>query len=389
MGAGAVMSEGPLVVHIVHRLMLGGLESGLANLISRMPVERYRHAIISLTDATEFRARFDERHVSIFELNKRPGLDLGTHGRLRRLLRQLSPAIVHTRNFASLEYLATAATVGVLGRIHGEHGRDINDLDGTRMKYNLFRRAMQPFVHRFVAVSDDLRQWLTSRVGIDARRVTYIPNGVDTDRFCPRETGQPRPPQPGIGPEHVVIGTVGRMQAVKDQVTLARAFVRLASTVADARSRLRLMMIGDGPLRAEALAILSEAGMADLAWLPGERADIPDLLRAMDIFVLPSLREGMSNTVLEAMASGLPVVATRVGAAVELVRQGTTGALVSPGRPEEMSEAIRTYVMDDRRRLLHGQAGRQRVERDFALQIMVDKYVALYDRTLTTARRPA
>jgi sugar transferase (PEP-CTERM/EpsH1 system associated) len=382
------MSEPALIAHVVHRLSVGGLENGLANLIDRMPRERYRHAIVSLTEASDFRRRFDERDVAIYELHKRPGLEPGVHGRLAALLRRLAPAIVHTRNFATLEYQVTAAAVGVRGRIHGEHGRDVQDLDGTRLKYNLFRWAVQPVVHRFVAVSAELRDWLTGRVGIAERRVRYIANGVDTARFSPRMPGQPSV-VPGAGPEHVVIGTVGRMETVKDQVTLARAFVQLAATVPDGRQRLRLAMVGDGRLRQDALAILREAGLASLAWLPGERGDIPDVLRSLDVFVLPSLREGMSNTVLEAMSCGLPVVATRVGANVELVEDGVTGALVEPGRPRDMADAIGGYALDATRRAEHGRAGRSRIERHYALQTMVDRYTALYDEIWRPAPRPA
>ena len=130
--------------------------------------------------------------------------------------------------------------------------------------------------------------------------------------------------------DSIIIGTVGRMQTVKDQTNLAAAFIELHRMLGDNANRIRLMMIGDGALRAPAQTMLEDAGLGNQIWLPGDRDDIPDLLRAMDIFVLPSRNEGISNTILEAMATGLPIVATDVGGNPELVEAGRTGALVPP-----------------------------------------------------------
>src|SRR5262249_30644882 len=155
--------------------------------------------------------------------------------------------------------------------------------------------------------------------GVQAERVTHIYNGVDAQRFHPR-TG-PRPPvgaMGGVSPETFVVGTVGRMQTVKDQITLVRAFLHLLDSAPELRGRLKLVVVGEGPLRGQSLRLLRAAGAEPLAWLPGERADVPEIMRALDLFVLPSLAEGVSNTILEAMASGLPVVATRVGGNPEL-----------------------------------------------------------------------
>ena len=159
------------------------------------------------------------------------------------------------------------------------------------------------------------------QVGVPPRRITEICNGVDTDRFHPAPGGRARIAGcPFTDPSLWLAGTVGRMQTVKAQTLLARAFIRALQLEPALRERLRLVMVGDGPLRAEAQALLDAAGVGHLAWLPGERSDVPDVMRGLDGFVLPSLAEGISNTILEAMASGLPVIATRGG------RQCGTGA---------------------------------------------------------------
>src|SRR5262245_61601766 len=277
---GSFSSQPPLVAHIVNRFAIGGLEKGLVNVINWMPPERYRHAIICLTDYTDFRKRIRQENVPVIALQKREGELLGIHLRLWRELRQLRPQIVHTRNLPGLEFLLPSLLAGVPGRVHGEHGRDVYDLDGSNYKYNLLRKAVRPLVHCYVTVSTDLANWLVQTVGVPKALVAQVYNGVDIERFYPRQ-GQRK----AIGPEGfaskdaLLVGTVGRMQAVKDQITLVRAFLHLLQNDQNARARIRLVMVGDGPLREEAQRLLATANAAPLAWLPGERADIPEIMR--------------------------------------------------------------------------------------------------------------
>lgn len=378
----------PLIVHVIQRLAVGGLENGLVNLINHMPKDRYRHAIICLRSSTEFKNRIQSKNVAVIELNNTLGHGVGVYLRLARTVRDLKPDIVHTRNLPALEFQLVAALLGVKARIHGEHGRDVYDLDGRSRKYNALRKAMRPFVQHYTVVSRDLREWLIHTVGVDQQCVTQILNGVGTDRFQPRRGPRDLTGPPGfMSHDSVVIGTIGRMEAVKDQMTLVRAFLYLLNADIRARQRLRLLLIGDGSLRAAALELLRSAGAEWLAWLPGEREDVPAMMRALDIFVLPSLREGISNTILEAMASGLPVVATRVGGNPELIVNEVTGTLVPPADPVAMAEAIRTYLLYPQKGTIHGQAGRRRVESCFSMEAMVGGYLKVYDTALSGRSR--
>jgi len=156
-------------------------------------------------------------------------------------------------------------------------------------------------------------------------------------------------------------------------------------------ARLRLVIVGAGPLRAEAQALLAQAGVADYAWLPGARDDVPEIMRGLDCFVLPSLAEGISNTILEAMASGLPVVATDVGGNRELIDHGRTGEIVPAGNVEAMAERIAAYAADPQAARAAGLAGRALVERQFSMQAMCASYLAVYDgqlRAQTGRHRP-
>jgi glycosyltransferase involved in cell wall biosynthesis len=179
------------------------------------------------------------------------------------------------------------------------------------------------------------------------------------------------------------------MQDVKDPLTLARAFVRLMQATPGSEQRLRLVMVGDGPLRERARMLLAEAGVDQYAWLPGERNDVASIMRSFDLFVLPSLAEGISNTILEAMASGLPVLATAVGGSPELVQAGVTGTLVPRDDPESMARAMRAYAESAELCRRHGMEARRTIERRFGMDAMVNAYMAVYDQLLATKTRRA
>jgi sugar transferase (PEP-CTERM/EpsH1 system associated) len=369
----------PLIVHIVFRLDYGGLENGLVNLINRLPWGDFDHAVIALTAASAFRERILRPDVRLFELHKQPGKDPVAYWRLWKLLRQLRPALVHTRNIGTIECAFVALLAGVPVRIHGEHGWHVHDIDGKSSRYRIMRRTFGLCVNRFVAVSKELERWLVDRVGIASGKVVHICNGVDLARFQPQARHSIRGlPDATFPAGSVVAGSVTRFSAIKDPLNLVRAFIVARAALEGSGINLCLLMAGDGPLRQEALLLISQSGLAEFCWLPGSRDDVPELLQSMDIFVLTSLREGISNTVLEAMASRLPVVASATGGNLELVEAGATGDLVPPDNSEALAQVLVSYARDPALRLRHGEAARSRAERLFSLQGMVDRYRAMY-----------
>ncbi len=381
-------AQPPLVMHLVHRFDTGGLENGIVNLINHMPEGAYRHAVVAMTEAEpNFVQRIRRPDVAVHALHKPQGHGARVYPGLARLIRALRPSVLHSRNLGTLECQVVGWWTGVPVRIHGEHGRDVGDLDGSNRKHQWLRRAYRPFVQRYVALSGDLGDYLQQRVGVPAARIARIYNGVDISRFQPAgATRVPLAGSPFNAPGLFVAGTVGRMQPVKAQTLLAEAFIEALRRAPALAARLRLVMIGDGPLRAQAQAMLDQAGLAHLAWLPGERRDVPDVMRHLDCFVLPSLAEGISNTILEAMASGLPVVATAVGGNGDLVQQGVTGELVPSADPAALAAALAALADAPDRAAAWGRAGRQRVEQVFSLDAMVAAYRALYDDMLARRR---
>lgn len=370
------------IVHIVHRFDTGGMENGMVNLFNTLPPQRYRHTVVALTDYSDFRHRITAQPVEFHALHRAPGHGLGWMLRLWALLRRLKPDLVHTRNLAAMEAQFVVAAAGIRATVHGEHGRDIFDLYGQNRKYNLLRRAARPFVSNYIAVSRDLEAWLRSTVGVPPRKLHQIYNGVDSVKFHPRAGVRPE----SAHPDSIVFGSVGRMVGVKDYPTLTRAFIRLVREQPERAMRARLAIIGEGPARAECQALLQQADLAHLAWMPGERHDIDAIMHMFDVFVLPSKNEGISNTLLEALASGLPVVATAVGGNVELVTDGVNGTLVPAGDEVGMAQALLAYLDDPARIAEHGGNARRHAEQHFSIAAMAEAYARVYDQTLGRGR---
>ena len=359
---------------------MGGMENNLVNLINRMPPARFRHAIACVEDFSDFRSRLTKADVEVVALHRsRIGVQK-LRLELFRLCRRLRPAIVHSRNRSGLDALLPARLAGVRYCVHGEHGWDVDDLRGEKWKLIWLRRIHSPLVSRYITVSKDLERYLTRRVGIAARRVTQIYNGVDTERFSPAVEKPAGLLSASLaGSDLVVIGTVGRIQAVKDQATLLRAFAALVAARPDSKPRLRLAVVGDGPLLGELRGLAQTLGIAELTWLPGALGNVPDVLRLLDVFVLPSLSEGISNTILEAMASRLPVLATARGGNVELIEEGQNGRLFEPGDVASLARMLGEYLANPELRRAHAKIARRRAVERFSLDAMVTSYQAVYE----------
>lgn len=369
------MTSSRHVVHLLYRFAAGGLENVIVQLINGLPHDRFRHTIIALTAADPaFFARIERRNVEVIQLHKPPGQSVWLYPTMYRLLRRLRPDVLHSCNLAALEFQPIAWAAGVPCRVHAEHGWDVADPDGRNPRYRLVRKSCRHFVHHFIAVSEQLRAYLADVISIPATRLHLIPNGVDTERFRPARAGDSSPQDfPFQHPDHWVIGTVGRLEPIKNQPLLADAFVRLVKSNPPGAQRLRLAIVGDGPLMTAVRERVCAAGLESRLWLPGARADIPDILRAMDCFVLPSLAEGTSCTLQEAMATALPIVVTDVGGNTDLLERGKYGRLVPSGDVDAMAQAIGD--------VLAGRGGNQeartRVDECYGLPVVLRRYETL------------
>ncbi len=373
------MPETPVhVVHVIHQLATGGMENGLVNLINRMDPAAVRHSILCMTNSTDFQKRITRENVAIAQMGKREqGNDFSAQRRAFSQLRAWKPDVVHTRNLTGLDAVMPAFLARVPARIHGEHGRDMTDPDGTNKKFILLKKLHAPFIHHWSAVSQDLTTSLIEKVGIPAARISHICNGVDLSRFERLNTR--RDIEGFSAPEQIVFGTVGRLQDVKEQWLLIEA-ISLLPQLSHNAGNARVVIVGDGPMRVRLEKEIVARNLTGKVLLAGAQNNVPTWLQSLDVFCLPSRAEGISNTILEAMASGLPVIATRVGGNPELVIDQATGLLIPHSDARALAGAMAAHLDDQALRQRYAQAAYARAHQEFSIDTMVSRYTELYLR---------
>ena len=376
----ALLSRKPThIVHIVYSFATGGLENGVVNIINRLSEEEYHHTIVCITSHdSDFFTRITANNTKIVDLEKPPGNGVAWLFKCWKLLRQLKPDICHSRNLNALEAQLPAFLAGVPYRIHGEHGWDVNDLGGSNKKYQLLRRFFKPFIHQYVALSQEAVIYLTDKVNINAVNIHRICNGVDVEKFQPNKN-RTRLPENFANNDSLVFGTVGRLAQVKNQTLLVSAFISLWQQQSQLQDKLRLVIIGDGILLPRLKKMVTSAKIDHAVWFAGNRSDVALLMQQLDVFVLPSLAEGISNTLLEAMASGLPYIATNVGGNADLVLpQHAQSHIVSVDNESELVKAMSQYINSPERLVNDSELVRTHCQKNFSLTVMVNKYNQLY-----------
>jgi len=360
------------ILHVLHSFSAGGLENGIVNIINRSP-EHFVHELCLLSTAGEFIDRLT-RPVIVHEMNKKSGNSLRLVLQLHELFRKRKADIIHTRNWSAFDGVLAACLMPKPALIHSEHGRDMSDLDGNVYRRNLTRRLLAFRPRKFVAVSKDLYAWLKDRVHIPISKLTFIPNGVDSERFSPGREFELRK-ELGIGDGEFVVGAIGRLDPVKNHHGLIRAIQQLQKN----GHPVRLVIVGDGPLRREIESFAQASLVAPKALMLGYRPDVERLYRIFDVFVLNSFGEGMSNTVLEAMASGLPIVCTAVGGNAELFPNPQTGTLIGPGQDGALAKALHRYLTSTHERRIYTASARHFAVENFSIRKMINEYTNLYE----------
>jgi sugar transferase (PEP-CTERM/EpsH1 system associated) len=371
------------VLHVVNRLATGGTEHVVLQLIGGLDGEAFEHRIAALRG----------RDPALDQVPL-PGGELLLAGdessrfqfplfRLARLMRAWRPHVVHSRNWGTIEAIPAARLAGVPVAIHSEHGYELDMLAGLPARRRLFRRATYGMADAVFAVTRELRDYHARQAWMHPDRIGVIYNGVDTQRFAPRPEDRIRVREGlGVPAGRFVIGTVGRMVPIKDHPTLLRAAEILVRGGAD----MHLLLVGAGPeLERNQQLVKESAVLADRVTFTGASGDVPNLLQSMDVFVLPSISEGMSNTLLEAMATGLPVIASAVGGTPEIVEEDRSGSLFRPGDAETLAARLKQLAGNEEFRRERGMTARRRAEERFSLKRMLEDYSQLY-RTLATRR---
>jgi sugar transferase (PEP-CTERM/EpsH1 system associated) len=363
-------------MHVVNMLSLAGMEHGVIKQVNRLDPTRFAPTICCLGfQREESRSVLDAR-IPVHELRKSSGRDLGVIWRLAALMRRERVDVVHSHNWQTFFYSVTAAALaGIPLRVHGHHGREAAAAPARQVRLS---RRLARCVSRLVAVSGDLGRQVIEEWGVPPERVSVIPNGVDLASFAHPGPVAAAREKLGLAPEHRVIITVGGLRPVKDFPTLIRAFARAHAQRPDAR----LVIVGGergGGSQAELEALAGSLGVGSAVFFTGVRKDIAHLLALADVYVNSSVFEGMSNTILEAMAASRPVVATGVGGNPELVRDGVTGYLVPPGEPATLAARLLDVLSDSGLAKAFGTAGRALVESEHAMDRMVTAYEDCYE----------
>ena len=366
-----VLTDRIRIGHVIGWLHFGGKENGIVNLVNSLDSDVFENYIFSFVERGPLAARVIPECCQVIELGGRLGGDYQLYVKLARAFRKHQIHIAHTHSWATLlEGIVGAKVAGVPIIVHGEHG---TIKDNTNIHLYI-QRLLWNIADQVLSVSETLRDNLHASVGFPKERIRVINNGVDMSRFRIAHDGNVYKAKLGFPSDSVGFGAIGRLVPVKCFPMLLEASAMIFDKVPNSY----LVIVGDGPLGGELKAMVRSRNIADRVKFLGWRPDVPDILKALDVFVCSSESEGMSNTILEAMASGIPVVATAVGGNAELVVDGETGLLVESTDPKILASAVVRLLANQELRLRMGAIGRRRVEECFSLEAMTRNYAKFY-----------
>jgi sugar transferase (PEP-CTERM/EpsH1 system associated) len=362
-------------MHVVrHGFAGGGMENGIINVANGLAPDRFRISVCALDSRETFSERIRHPESGYYLLPKRPrGIDWSLVWKLSRLLRRAQVDVVHSHNWASFLYAVLAAKWAGVPIIHGEHGKNAGELDETNRPKHWAKSVLGRRVNRLVTVSRALAtEW--AGYGVPESKIQWIPNGVDVERFRPRTDKLAQRRRFGLPEQAFLYGSVGRMDALKNYEVLVAAFGKLAREIPDGH----LALMGEGPCEPRLRQEAEELGAGSRVHWLGRRPDPENFLAALDIFVLPSKTEGMSNVVLEAMAAGLPVVCADLPCHHEVFEADREGLVVSPCTADTLAVCLAALRHDAPRRDSLGSAARNKILARFNVTRMVSEYERLY-----------
>jgi len=368
-------SNVPSTIVIAHVLYsfdeVGGLENGVVNLINNLSTNRFKHIICALTRVGDLKNRVRIKDVQYYSLNKHDNNDLSLPISLWKIFRNHHVDVVHLRNWPTMVEGYTAARLAnVKNVIYSEHGRHFEDIDEGRKLNTIIKKYIFNHVDLLLAVSKQLGIEMKQVYSLK-RDIRVIPNGVDTDKFCPIFKPMIKK-QLVLNNDELVVGTVSRLDKVKNLDRFFREAIRNNFSA-------KILVVGDGPEKDGLEKLVKQLGVRDQIIFLGNRQDIPEIINCMDIFILPSKSEGMSNVVLEAMSCGVPVVAFDVGGNRELIDHDLGGGLVTQNNFDDFFKKLKQLACSPEIRANMGEYNREKVVNSFSIGHMAKAYTALYD----------
>jgi glycosyltransferase involved in cell wall biosynthesis len=361
---------------VLHVMQVAGAEVLVKEIIERLG-PRIEPTVFCLDAVGPLGEQLRAAGTEVVCLGRKPGRDWGAAWRLAREIKRRGVEVLHAHQYSPFFYAALAAPLSRTRPrvILTEHGRHFPDRVGP-LRRAVNRLVLDRLADAVNAVCGFSARSLCRVDGFAGRRIDIIENGISLERYTPAGDRAELRRRLGLDPQRRYVANVARLHPVKDQATLLRAFAQVATR----RTDVDLLFIGDGPLRSQLTELADRLGLGTRTRFLGVRSDVPDLLRAVDIFALTSVSEAASLTLLEALAAGLPVVVTAVGGNPEIVRHGQEGLLVQRGDAQGLAEAIVRLLDDSPRAREFGEAGRKRVWQKYRLERTVELYARLYQR---------
>lgn len=370
------------VLHLITRLPIGGAERMLLGVLRNLDATRFDSIVCCIQDRGELAEEVESLGIPVhtFGLMAHGSFDWHVVPALRRLIREQNVELVHSHLYHANLYARLAAWregIPVIASVHNTY---------TRRKWHrhLINRLLARLTFRITAGSADVERDIIAYDRVTPEKVVRLPNCIDLDRVTTSLTSAEAKQQLGFGPADLVIATVGRMEEQKGHAFLLDAFAHLREMPELEGMPLRLLVVGDGRLKAATVQRAADLGIAKVCHFPGSIKDLADVYRSIDVFVMPSLWEGLSLAMLEAMAAGLPMIATDVGGARDVLGDGLRGVLVPPADARALARAIHDLLIDAERRSAMTDSGCRHVRQNYSVAALSRQLAELYEAAWAT-----
>ncbi|HRR21740.1 MAG TPA: glycosyltransferase [Desulfomonilia bacterium] len=367
------------VMQIINSLDIGGAERVAVNIAAHLNPDRFDSSLLTLERPGPFAAILEKKGIPFTSLHKKPGTRPGVFLNIARHIRKNRIDIVTTHNYGALFYGSFGARLGGCSRLlHVDHNPKLS----SKRRYPIPHKRLSSMAFKVIAVSGEVRAKLIAQEGIAPERIDIIANGVDDSLFNIPFDRHSLLVRLGIPENRVVVGTGARLVYEKGLVHLLDA----AGLIKKKRDDFVLVIVGDGPLMGDLQKRAHDSGLNDRVVFTGARTDFHEIIRLFDIFVLPSVSEGLPLSLLEAMAAARAIVASQVGGIPEVITHGQTGLLVPPGSPAHLAGAVELLMDDPGYRAQCGQQARLRFAEKHSAQAMAASYARLYESVLGSDR---
>lgn len=363
------------VLHLIQGLEFGGLENITLSLLENLDKDIYTTSICCFDTLGNLTNRING-NIKVHFLKRKHGIDYFYPFKLARLLKKQQIQILHLHNSTAFFYGVIAGKLaGIPAIVYTEHARDVF----PNLKVRIADKLLSFLTDRIIVVAEYLKENLIDYEKFDEHKISVIYNGIDPAEFNIKTDHIKKRKELNLDGNSPVIGIVARLDPIKNHVFLIKAMKHVIGKFPKAV----LLIVGDGPIHSELKSLVKHYMLDKNVRFLGTRTDVPEIMSVIDVFVLCSKSEGLSVTLLEAMAAGKPVVATSVGGNPELIEHDINGLLVESDDEEELSKALIELLTDKSKSLKLGEAAKKKIVENFTLNNMVRKYEKIYETCLS------